>query len=395
MMDLGLGLTVGGLAFLLLLFAFFLLGLVEERFGDLSDLSCEGQVRVGEGAVVRGPESLEVELANSFHNEVGGSNHIVSASSLAGGVHVANRDSNRGRCRVHRCEYTGHGIGAGVASHDIELKRDLSSLGGALDSRVKVYGGDGAQTHSRSLTHANVRHALAGDSGSSVVVMVHVHGKNDVGLEVLREHAAAEASDFFVGGKRVKNANLVEDLHESRVISHLGTRLCSNPATETVVKVGSSEGVATNSTTDGSLHDNAVSDTESKALGYLLLAVFTVNAKLDVELVRLDALLSIANVLLCEVNSAKSFNGASTEGTVATGFLGRFRVDCDVAAEQSRGHVAVAVDVDLAVIANLADLHADLISVADDHASKLLRASLRVSVDNNAGLAAEPVHDPP
>ena len=113
----------------------------------------------------------------------------------------------------------------------------------------------------------------------------------------------------------------------------------------------------------------------------------------EVEHLRLDPFLPETHLWRGEVDCAERLDGAAIENAILPGFLRVAAEKRNLVTDQRGGEEGITVDPDLAIVRDVTHLHADLVSVTDDHHRDPLGIAW-VGVHHDAGIATELVDAP-
>ena len=97
-----------------------------------------------------------------------------------------------------------------VAPRDLVLHRNAELLRDGRVQRVEVRARDRTGYKREPLAHRDGRETLVGYVGRRFVVVADVDADHDVGAELLRQHAAAEAADLLMAGDGAKETHVPE-----------------------------------------------------------------------------------------------------------------------------------------------------------------------------------------
>jgi hypothetical protein len=267
-------------------------------------------------------------------------------------------------------------------------RTDLVLLGHALEDGVQPVAGHRAHAQGAALAHAQGLEALGLDPGGGLVVVVDVHGDDQIGAQLTGQHPAAVAADLLVGGRRAQVADVLEPLALGEQPRELGHHEAAQP----VVQVGALEGVGGEAGTDRAIQEDGIAGADAEGL-HLLLAVLSVQLQVQVDLLAVHALAPVAHRWIGEVDGAQRLDGAAVDDPVAAGSIGILAEQPHLVAQQGEGQEGVGVDPDLPVRADAAHLHADLVGMADDHHGEGL-GPIRRGVHHHRRVAAEAMHLP-
>lgn len=297
-------------------------------------------------------------------------------------MHVADGESDRGGGTIDSGEGGSHGIGPGVATGEVDLVGDIGFAGGFFDNAVDVSAGDGAVGEREALAHGEIVHALGGEAGCGVVVVIDVRTDEDIGLHFTGDGGGSEAADLFMSGDGMKDANVFEGLFGEE-----SGELGDHETAEAVVEVSSVEGVLGEAFADGTVENDGVAGTNAEFFD-LFLAVLAVHLELEKEHLGLDSFVAGALCGFGKVNGSHGLDGAPFDDTVVARFVGVLGEEFDLVTDEGAGEEGVAVDPDFPVLPDAADLEADLVGMTDEHDRGALFVA-RVGVEDNAGVALE------
>ena len=321
-----------------------------------------------------------VHLAEGGFHAVDGREDVEGVSGFGDGVHVADGKTDGGGGAIDPGEGGGHGIGAGVAAGKVDLVGDAGFADRFLNQGIDEGAGDGAIGEGEALAHGEAVHALGGEAGGGVVIVVDVGSDEDVGPHFPCDGRGSKAADFLVGGDGVKDADIFEGLFGKQA-GEFG----DHETAEAVIEVGTVEGVFGEALADGSIEDDGIAGTDAEFFDALL-AVFSVHLELEEKHLGFDALVAGALGGLGEVNGSHGLDGAAFDDPVLARFVGVLGEELHLMADEGAGEEGVAVDPNFSVLADAADLQAYLIGMADEHDRGALVLP-GMGVEDDAGVA--------
>ena len=109
-----------------------------------------------------------------------------------------------------------------------------------------------------------------------------------------------------MGSDGEEHAHVLKGVALPQQLGDLG----GDKAAEAVIEVGAIEGVGGEAAADLAIKDDGITDADAERLD-LLLAIFAVELKLDIEHLRGDPLLPRARLGVGEVNRAQRLDGAA------------------------------------------------------------------------------------
>ena len=326
-------------------------------------------------AVVHGSERL-----HHLVDGVGCCQHIAGVTSFAGRVHVADGESDGGGGCVDGCQHGCHGIGSGGPAHRAVWDGAAMLSGDVHEDVVERAVGDGSAGEGEPASHVEVGVVLVLASWGCTVVVRHIDTDDHVRLHLAGHDAAAEAADLFVGGAGTEHTDTA-GADRRKHVHDLGR----DETAEAVVQVGAGEGVGEGPRSDQPIEDDGIALSDTQRF-HLSLGVVAVGQQLQVELLGADAFGTGPHVLRREVDGADGLDGSTQWAVLACG--GIHGEEDHLVAQQRHGQEGVGVDPDLSVLGDAADLHADLVGVADDHGREHV-VSAGVGVQHDAGIANE------
>ena len=218
--------------------------------------------------------------------------------------------------------------------------------------------------------------------------MIDVYRNQYIRCQLPCQYTAAKTTYFFMRCNGIHAA----DVFRTTSFGNQSSDFSGNEATQTIVKVGAEEGIRTEAALDRSVQQDRITGLQSKTLDLICL-VLAMNLQVQIQGIRTNTFVTGTLRRIREMNGTHRFDRATVQGTILTWLFRVFAEYGYFVTDQGTRQERITVDPDLAVAADLAHLHADLVSVTDQHDAETIIFT-RMGIPNDTRIADKLMHLP-